>query len=304
MKTLFWDRFNNPEFSSSDEFQKYFKGVVLKAKGNKGALVPLNLSTTQASIDFLYSKTVLKDMVVDNIIKEDYSFSLSGIQNSIYTKQNIVTNPANSFIVQGTAGISAEITVLGVNLLKLESDDPFLVYADKDLDNNNYLDLEELASIGDADNNEFGLLINDADLTFMVNSAFSANSDVLPQRLYVYQNKDNGNGGVTPTHLTDSYLESTSYNGTLLIKDDVPESYTFKITDYISDLLDGSSDDFSPLVLKVFNITDNAIITGALNENVLEYNWNPRSVVLFDENETQNGDKRAKLKISYSENKD
>ncbi|WP_299666863.1 DUF4270 family protein [uncultured Polaribacter sp.] len=298
MKTTFWDKFNEAEFSSSDAFQDYFRGVILKAKGSDGALVPFNLSSnSEASIDFLYSKTILKDAVVDTIIKEDYSFSLTGIQNNMYKTDNIIPQPTNSFVVQGTAGLSAEIKILGVNLANLDSEDPFLVYANKDVDNNNYLDLEELASIKDVGNNEFGFLINDADLTFVVNSALSSNADVLPQRLYVYQNKDNGNGGVTPTHVSDSYEEGASFNGNLFTNDaDVPEDYTFKITDYISDIMDRSSDDFSPLVLKVFNVTDNPVITGFLNQNVLQYNWNPRSVVLFNEN----GDKKARLKISYT----
>ncbi|QTD39341.1 DUF4270 family protein [Polaribacter batillariae] len=302
MKTSFWDKFNDPEFSSSQEFQNYFRGIILKAKGEDGTLVPFNLSpTSQASVDFLYSKTIIKDNKVDNVVKESYSFSFLGIQNSIYEVDNVVPTPANSFIVQGTAGIKAKIEILGVNLLTLKEDDPFLVYADKDVDNNNYLDLKELASIKDVANNELGFLINDADITFMVNNTLSSDADILPQRLYLYKSEDKGNNVVRSTHISDSYRETASFSGVLSkTDDDVPEKYTFKITDYVSDLLDGSSTEFTPLVLKVFNTTDNPLITGFLNENVLEYNWNPRSVVLFDEN----SDKKAKLKISYTKKKE
>ena len=297
MKTLFWDKFNDVEFSSSREFQNYFKGIIVKAKGTDGALVPFNLTpNSNFAVDFLYSKTVKKEGEDNEVIKEAYSFSLGGIQNSIYKTEDINTVPVNNFVIQGTAGFSAEVKILGVNLLNLSPEDPFLAFSDKDLDNNNYLDLKEIASIRDIENNEFGFLINDADLTFAVNSALSTNSDLLPQRLYIYKNKDNGNGGVTPTHLSDSYEEGAFFSGVLSsTEEEVPESYTFKITDYISDLVDGSSDDFSSLTLKVYNSTDNPIITGALNVNVLQYNWNPRSVVLFDEN----GEKKAQLKVSY-----
>lgn len=300
MKTSFWNKFNDTEFSSSEEFQKYFRGIIVKAKGVDGALIPFNLSNSQVSVDFLYSKTVLKDMAVDTVIKAAYSFPLGGIKNTIYKTESAASTPANSFVVQGTTGLSAEIKVLGVNLLSLEADDPFLLtYGDKDLDNNNYIDLEELAAIRNTSNNEFGFLINDADLTFGVNNTLSTNSAVLPQRLYVYQNKDNGNGVLIPTHLTDSYEEAVSFNGNLVSNDNVPQSYSFKITDYISDLMDGSSKDFSPLALKVYNTTDNAILTGALNRNVFQYNWNPRAVVLFDED----GTKKARLKLSYTKKK-
>lgn len=304
MKTLFWDKFYDTEFSSSKEFQTYFRGVVLKATGDDGALIPLKLSG--ASIDFLYSKTVVKKDEANEISKAQYSFFLGGIQSSIYTMGVEPSLPANNFVVQGIAGFSAEIKVLGVNLLNLRKDTPnnpfLLAYENKDIDNNNYLDLKELASIKDVDNNEFGFLINDADLTFYVNNVLSSNAIILPQKLYVYQNKDNGNDeidGVIPTHLSDSYEESTSYNGVLYTNKEMPENYTFKITDYISDLLDGSSTDFSPLGLKVFNTTDSPLISNnrLITEKVPQYNWNPRSVVLFNEN----GTKKAQLKLTYTQ---
>ncbi|WP_299058921.1 DUF4270 family protein [uncultured Polaribacter sp.] len=302
MKEIFWDKFNDLEFSSLDEFQKHFKGIIVEAEGDNGALVPLNLTpNTNLTIDFLYSKTVVKEAQDNEVIKDVYSFPLGGIQNSIYKTEPINSSiPDNSFVIQGTAGISAEIKILGVNLSNLEEANLLLNYADKDVDNNNYLDLKELASIRDVDNNEFGFLINDADLTFGVNDALSTNSDIVPQRLYVYQNKENENGGITPTHLTDSYEEASFFNGNLMSSEsNVPQSYTFKITDYISDLMDGSSEDFSSLTLKVYNPTDNPLITGSLNENVFQYNWNPRSVVLFN----QNGSEKTQLKISFSKKK-
>ncbi|QTE21603.1 DUF4270 family protein [Polaribacter cellanae] len=303
MKTTFWDKFNDTEFSSPEEFQKYFKGIILKAKGNDGVLVPFNLiNNREASIDFLYSKTILKNNVVDKVLKEDYTFSLAGIKNNIYNTNNIVPVPTNSFVVQGTAGLSAEVKVLGINLQTLRTENPthpILEYVNKDIDNNNYLDLKELASIKDISNNEFGLLVNDADLTFFVNNTLSSTPNTLPQRLYVYQNKDNGKGGVTPTHLSDSYKETNSFNGKLVNNNKIPEKYTFKITDYISNLMDGTSKDFSPLVLKVYNSTDNPLVSGSLNKNVLQYNWNPRSVVLYDENSNN----KAKLKISFTRKK-
>ena len=45
MKRLFWDKFEDPDFSSSAEFQTYFKGIILKTKGADGALVPINLAS-------------------------------------------------------------------------------------------------------------------------------------------------------------------------------------------------------------------------------------------------------------------
>ena len=102
---------------------------------------------------------------------------------------------------------------------------------------------------------------------------------------------------LTPTHIEDSYTESPYFGGNLFLsEEEEPESYNFKITDYISSLLDGSTDDFSTLELKVFNtLTDTPE-----DLNVETYNWNPRSVVLLNGDKAANGIKKAQLKISYS----
>ena len=100
-----------------------------------------------------------------------------------------------------------------------------------------------------------------------------------------------------PTHIEDSYDEPAFFGGNLFLsEEEKPESYNFKITEYISSLLDGSIDDFSTLELKVFNtLTDTPE-----DLNVKTYNWNPRSVVLLNGDKAANGIKKAQLKISYS----
>ena len=309
MKRLFWDKFEDPDFSSSEEFQTYFKGIIVKVNGADGALVPIDLAGTPTpSIDFFYAKTILKGSDVIENTTSTYSFPLSNARSSTYSMSSgTMSVPNENFIVQGTAGTSATVRILGVNLEELENNnplDPILEYKDKDANSDGFLDLEELASLKDESNQE-GLLVNDALLTFNVNKAASPDADLLPQKLLIYKNIQN-NAAVTPTHIEDSYTEFASFGGDLLLDEEgAPERYNFKITDYISNLLDGTGDDFPTLELKVFNnITDLPVNgSGVLDLNVKTYNWNPRSVLLLNGDNATNGVEKAQLKISYTEKK-
>jgi hypothetical protein len=307
MKRLFWDKFEDVEFLSSTEFQNYFRGIILKSKGTDGSLVPFNLASTPApSIEFLYSRTVLENDVVTENSTDSYSFNLSNYRNSTYNMSPAaMPAPNENFVIQGTAGSSATVKILGVNLVDLKEENPsdaILQYEDKDANNDGFLDLQELASIKDASINELGLLVNDASLTFNVNETTSSDANILPQKLLIYKNIDNS-GSIVPTHIEDSYKEPAFFGGNLFLsEEEKPEGYNFKITEYVSSLLDGSIDDFSTLELKVFNtLTDTPIsVTGALDLNVKTYNWNPRSVILLNGDKAANGIKKAQLKISYS----
>ncbi|WP_038005542.1 DUF4270 family protein [Tenacibaculum sp. 47A_GOM-205m] len=275
MKSIFWDEFENTSFSSKDDFDEYFKGIKIIATGNDGAMVPFNLATTPTpSVDFYYTKSIVEAGNVKDTIQSKYTFPLSGIRNSLYKMSPIAMQPpANKFVIQGTAGNSAEIKIL--DNAKVQ-----------ELKANNWL-------------------INDASLTFYVDQTINTEANIIPQQLFLYQNKDNGTGSVSPTQLTDSYIESSFFGGFLQKNDnESPEKYTFRITNYVTNLLNGEADfTTEPLILKVYNPTDNPIVNNILNTKVKTYNWNPRSVTLLNGNEASNGTKRAVLKISYSKEK-
>ncbi len=282
MKSIFWDNFKNNEFKTAEAFNNYFRGLVVKSEGADGLMVPLSITgaSSSASLEFYYTisryekQDGVANLVYKDTVPSSYSFPLSGVRNSIYNMSaRTVAPPANNFIIQGTAGSMAKIKILDNSKLQ-------------ELKTKNWL-------------------VNDASLSFYVNQNVNTDKNKIPQRLFLYQDKDNGSGGASPTQLTDAYKEAGTFGGNLELKDDNPEKYTFRITDYISDLLQGKNEaTIDPLILKVYNNpTDNAITDRVLNTNVKTYNWNPRGVTLLDGNETANGAKRAVLKISYSKEK-
>jgi hypothetical protein len=278
-KDIFLDKYESSEFDSQDAFNDYFRGLILEAKGSEGSLSPFNFSNTvtalKPSIEVYYTNTAFNTQSGDTIrtIRKNNSFLLSGIRSAIY-KMEDKTYPVNNEIkLQGAAGSEATIDLFGV-----------------DADNNGVADkIDELR--------KKNWLINDASLTFYINQ--SVDTTAIPSRLYMYRTDENSSSVSGLSQIKDAYTEAT-FGGDLEknITTGLPEKYTFKITDYVSGLISGD-DDFSPLLkLKVYNSTDDQISSTVFTN----YNWSPKAVTLLNQ-DIINGDKRAVLKISYSEKK-
>lgn len=272
-KEIFLDKYGSSEFNSQDAFNEYFKGIILEASGNEGSLISFNfsnrLATLNPSIEVYYTNTAINTQTGDTIktFRKNNSFLLSGIRSAIY-KMEEKTYPVNNEIkIQGTAGSEASIDLFG-----------------PDADNNGIADkIEDLRAKN--------WLINEASITFYVNQ--SADITALPYRLYMYRTA----GNITPvsTQIKDTYTEAT-FGGFLEKDSNGNLKYTFKITDYISDLLSGEQDESPILKLKAYNTSD-APLSSTLFTN---YSWSPKAVTLFNQ-DAANGGKRAFLKISYSE---
>jgi hypothetical protein len=277
-KALFLDKYSSSEFDSQDEFNDYFRGLILEASGNEGSLISFNFSNTapalNPSIEVYYTNTAVNTQSGDTIktFRKNDSFLLSGLRSAIY-KLDKKTYPKNNEIkLQGTAGSEASIDLFGA-----------------DLDNNGIADkIEELRAKN--------WLINEASLTFYINQ--SADTTALPYRLYMYKTAENLTSTTSLTQIKDTYSETTF--GGFLERDanGNAEKYTFKITDYISDLLSGLEDESPILKLKVHNVTDNPLSSTVFTN----YSWSPKAITLLNQ-DAVNGDKRAVLKISYSERK-
>ena len=267
MRELFWDKFKDGEFTTQNDFNNYFRGLILKAEGADGSMVPLSLGTNAPRVKFYYTITTLDEGVVKDTIVGNYTFNFAGVTNSKY-KMTAPQNsaPSNSVAIQGTAGSMATIKIL------------------------NGTELQDLRSQN--------ILINDASLIFNIDA--SRDTTKVPLRLLVFKDTGSGDG----EHIEDSYNEQLFFGGFLGDDDQgKPKEYVIRITDYVSNLVSGQSDDNTPLVLKVYNLgTDASVVNNFIQTEVRTYNWNPRGVTLFNHSAT-NGELRAKLIISYSEEK-
>lgn len=284
IKTLFLDKYELSEFDSQDAFNDYFRGIILEATGTEGSLISFNFNNTSAalnpSIEVYYTNTVLETATNDTIktFSENDSYSLSGIRVASYKMDNKIYPINNEVIVQGAAGNEAKIDLFGA-----------------DLDGNNIADkIEELRAQN--------LLVNDASLSFYINQ--SADTTALPYRLYLYKDDENATQNSILSQIKDTYSETTFGGFLERVTDESDadygkaEKYTFKITDYVSDLLSGESNYSPTLKLKVYNPTD-AVVSDTI---FTRFNWNPKAITLFNNSEI-NGDKKAELKISYTKKK-
>lgn len=280
IKDLLFDQYESADFASQDAFNNYFRGLKIQAEGNGGSLISLNLgnSTFQPILDIYYTNTVLRNggtVVVDTIAKTD-SFLLSGIRNSEYKMTQGLPPNFNKVAIQGAAGTMAQVKVLG-----------------DDNDGNGIADqLEELRTKD--------WLINDATLTLYVDqTTVGFDTIATPFRLFIFKDGLTAGNDPNQSQVLDFVTEgSDAVDGNLNLDDSrKPDSYTFKITDYISELVSGDIDYLPSLGIKVLNPTDLPVSLG--DTIVRTYNWNPKAVMLLNENAI-NGSRKATLKISYS----
>jgi len=276
VEELFVDTAGNAEFSSFESFSRYFRGLYIEAtdvSSESAHLVSLNMSNSKMTI--YYSKDEDEDEgqdlngngtngEQDVRTKHSFIFLFGNIKSNIlerdYSNSNFEQGSSNRLFVQGAAGSEASISLF----------------------NNNELD--EIRTKN--------WLVNDANLTLYIDQ--SAATDILPEQLFIYNIDEN-------LQIKDMLSEGLSVIGGDLEFDDEgnPEKYVFKITDYVSDLV--KSDDSADLVslgIRVFNPSDAP--TALSDVTIRHYNWNPKGVVLFDHN-SSNNDKRVKLSISYTE---
>lgn len=279
-KTLFFDKYESAEFSSQDAFNNYFRGLILKATGADGSLISFdfNYQVSDAfnpSIEVYYTNTVVVGTQVFDTIKKSNSFPLSGIRRSYYNMGPSPSISNEQIKIQGTAGSEGSITLFGA----------------ADTDGNGVPDqLDELRLKN--------ILVNDALLTIYVDQTVA--SDLAPERLYLYKDYVNPNSqAIVQSHLKDVFTGASTFGGYLETEADGKMKYTFRIPDYISELLNSETDYNPKLSIKALNATDLN-----LNDTIFRpYNWNPKMVTLLNES-SNNGDKKAELKISYSKKED
>lgn len=274
IKTIFLDNASDPAFDSFDNFYHYFRGLYFEASelfNEKSHLV--SLSTSGSKMTIYYSKD--EDEPTDEDLnnngingetgvrtKHSFDFVFGNIKSNVLERDytNSKQSGENRLYIQGAAGSLATV----------------------DLFVND--DLNELRSKN--------WLITEANLIFYVDQ--NASSNIAPERIFLYNFEEN-------LQILDVFSEGIDEMGGFLEYDDEgkPYRYVVKITDYISELL--KSDEPVNLVklgIKVFNPSDAP--TTLSDTKVRELSWNPKGVVLYNNNPIA-GDKRLKLQIFYSE---
>ena len=278
VKEVFLDNYGTANFDSQSNFNNYFRGIVIDAKekthasGEKGsALIAFNLRSTgtgatSSLIEVYYTNTFFSSngTEIDTVIKNKHTFQLGGVINSKYKSNNKVYPLNNEVKLQGAAGSEAKIELLNGTQLT-------------DLRAKNWL-------------------INDAALTFYINQ--DSDTTNVASQLYLYKRGESLNSSaVTTSHIKDILSEGiVSFGGFLERENNKKDHYTFRITDYLSDILSGATDYNPPLRLKVYNTSDTQI-TDTIFKN---YNWNPKTISILNGDENLNGVRRAQLKISYT----
>ncbi|WP_456376492.1 DUF4270 domain-containing protein [Lutibacter sp.] len=274
VQQLFVDNAAGAEFASIDDFQHYFRGFYLEAEelnSDNSHLISLDMSNAKMTIYYSNDEDEAEGIDLNDNgttgeqgvrIKHEYIFPFGALKSNILKRDNTNTKASGEdrLYIQGAAGSIATIEILTTENLA-------------DLQDNNWL-------------------ITDASLIFYVDQ--NASSNIAPEQLFIYNYDEN-------TQIRDMLSEGILALGGFLERDEDgnPYRYSFKITDYISELL--KSDEPTDLVtlgLKVYSSSDTP--TSISDNAIKDFSWNPKGVVLYGNNISA-GDKRVKFEISYSE---
>jgi len=278
---------NSGVFDSNESFLRFFKGLYIDSNGEDGALI--NVAVSNAKFTIYYTNDIIEDEGADEDLNyngilgetgvtvrtpQTMNFRFGGVRTGKYVNdyagfpiENYLLNPnkengEEKLFVQGAAGSQV--------ILELFTDE----------------NLEELR-------NE-NWLINEANITIYLDGN---QNDEVPNTLFLYNFDENST-------LKDYIFDGPDvFNGSLEYDDaGNPERYKFRITRYISDILNLSDPKpSSKLALKNFSTTDTPAIP-LLDTIVNDYNWIPKGVVLKG-NLPNLDSKRIKLEIYYSKSK-
>ena len=294
------DHEGSDDMTNADNFNIYFKGLVLQAYDfSDDLLMILDYSNAKINIEYeydKYNKNDTDDNTSDDTIdkvKANYELNLSGNQINVFNKsaynQNILNNLNSSenlsrVFLKGGEGLIAEIDLFTDN------------------DGNNVLD-EIRAN---------GWLVNEANLTMYVDKDKINESGNLiePFRVYLYDID-------AKTPLPDYYIDNSTgpkksnvkivHSGILeLDEDDKGLKYKIRISEHIKNIV--RNDSISPkLGLAVSSSISNSVNTDVKTTDVMKYiplatAINPLGTVLIGPNpEPENFDKRMRLEIYYTE---
>ena len=294
------DHEGSDDMTNADNFNIYFKGLVLQAyQFSEDLLMILDYSNAKINIEYeydKYNKNDTDDNTSDDTIdkeKANYELNISGNQINVFNKspynQEILNNLNSSenlsrVFLKGGEGLIAEIDLFTDN------------------DGNDVLD--EIRSNG--------WLVNEANLTMYVDKdKVNESGDLIePFRVYLYDID-------AKIPLPDYYIDNSTgpkksnvkviHSGILeLDEDDKGLKYKIRISEHIKNIV--RNDSISPkLGLAVSSSILNSVNTDVKTTDEMKYiplatAINPLGTVLIGPNpDPENFDKRMRLEIYYTE---
>lgn len=270
------------DFASQDSFNRYFKGLFVKTTSDLPASM-LSLLLTNAFVEIYYTNTITKISTGQTVnqVAGSMVFPLGGVKASQYIPTRVAKD-AEKMYVQGTAGSLTNIKLFGFN------GDPSVVSP-------------ELADLRAISNDEEGnplWLINEANLQLYVDDSDLSSALDTVYKLFLYKKVQDAN--MVPLYNSQllDYITAASISAIEgdLSQDEIGYYYKFRLTDYITRLLDGSTThNVDNLGLKLYNNGDYPL--SSADTIVGSASWNPRGVVLYGGADEA---KKPVLKINYS----
>ncbi|UPS92400.1 DUF4270 domain-containing protein [Bizionia sp. M204] len=299
-----------PELSNANNFKNYFRGLYFKveepsAGGSQGNLSMLNFS--QANIVITYSsitRIVIDDSGNTEEVRDNAEIILNFSGNRLNTIEN--SNDVKNIINTATSNTDLENGDTNVYLKGGEGS-----YGVIDLFSGNMID-DNGNSVSTVDyfkSKKGKWLINEANLTVYVNQSEVNNSDQEPERVIIYDLKNN-------TPIVDYYLDPTisttdplnsRINYSEKLKRDSNDNgvrYKFRLTEHVSNILlrDSTNLKLGVFVTTNINLTQNASVLNVPDEKVPTGSvLSPRGTVLHGSNPSVPDTKKMKFEIFYTE---
>jgi len=282
-KTHFIDQQDAPFFDNFNSFVRYFRGINIEPMSSDGSLMNFPASGGSLYIYFTFEET--KDEPAD----KDLNYNGIKGEKGVLVKTKAVSQFNFGGVRVGSytrdyGGTPAGIAIANPNKIEGEA----RLYVQGAAGSNAIIELftpETLENIRSSN-----VLINEANLTLYVDA--SMQSGKLPDQLYLYK---------YPQNSIISDLQSGGFeifDGRLQYdKDGEPEKYKFRITKYLTKLLEDDSVTEAKLALKAYHNTDDPFIS--LDTIAADYSWIPKGVVLHG-NRTLSQEKRLRIEIYYS----
>ena len=315
-QNLIFENENDPVLNNENNFKEFFRGLYIKVEGmnSEGSMILLNLASTNTNLTIHYTSDtpIISETDTGNIddiisYQNDYVINFSGVLLNIFDN-NFSIDVSSSDEVNGDENIylkGGEGYVGMVDLFNGTVENEMGDQVDA---------FDHFKSFFYDDISESPLkLINEAYIEFYVNQALNLENE--PDRIYLYNYEQN-------TSLIDYFIDQSVSSTTINAKinhleplqrvDDDPEGqgikYKIRITEHLNNIILRDSTN-ARLGLGVINDIAATSFFSILNEGEEVVELASGTILshkgtILHGNQSQQEDKRPKIKIYYTEPED